>query len=98
RSFPSFLTARLPSRVKWTREYANFSGITDEITKFFEVLKEAGLRTIGLFSHFYLTREHGVAQCFDEWDNAGALTLHDSNTDIAAPRITPRVAKKLNEF
>ncbi|MSP62534.1 MAG: hypothetical protein EXR72_19820 [Myxococcales bacterium] len=98
RSFPSFLTSRFPSQVKWWRQFARFSPITAENTTLFEVLKEAGLRTIGIFSHFYMTRASGVAQGFDEWDNAGALTLHESNNDSAAPRITPRVVKRLKEL
>ena len=98
RSFPSFLTSRFPSQIKWHRQFARFSPISDENLTFFEVLKERGLHTAGIFSHFYMTREQGVAQGFDEWDNAGALTLHDSNTDISAPRITERVVKKLREL
>jgi arylsulfatase A-like enzyme len=37
----------------------------------------------------------GLTRGFDEWHNEGALTLHDSNTDSAAPRIAPRVVQKL---
>ena len=98
RSFPSFLTARFSSHIAWQRRNVNFSPITDENTTLFEVLHQAGYRTIGIFSHFYMTRENGLAQGFDEWDNAGALTLHDSNTDVAAPRITARVERRLAEL
>jgi arylsulfatase A-like enzyme len=100
RSFPSFLTSRFPSEVKWTRLVANFPGMleTSENTSFFQALHDAGLRTVGEFSHFYLDPRHGVAGGFDEWDNRDALTLHDSNTDIAAPRITARVVAKLKEL
>ena len=97
RSFPSFLTSRYPSEVKWVRMNMNFPPIADgpQNTTFFEALKQAGLRTIGVFSHFYLKPENGIARGFDQWDDEGALTLHDSNTDIAAPRITPRVIAQL---
>src|SRR5262249_31318847 len=44
------------------------------------------------------TKENGVAQGFDEWDDAGALNIHDSNTDIAAPRIVPKVVAKIAEL
>src|SRR6202042_2118149 len=67
-------------------------------TTFFEELAKAGLRASGVFSHFYLKPENGIADGFASWDNAGALTLHDSNTDIAAPRITERVVKKIREL
>src|SRR5207248_2487502 len=63
---------------------------------FFEALKTAGLRTVGVFSHFYMKPENGIARGFDAWDDEGALTLHDSNTDVAAPRITPRVVAQLD--
>ncbi len=98
RSFPSFLTSRYPSRIHWVHPTYNFSPITDDNTTFFEALHDAGFHTVGVFSHFYMTRENGVAQGFDEWDNAGALTLHDSNTDVASPRIVPRVVEKLKQL
>jgi arylsulfatase A-like enzyme len=100
RSFPSFLTSRFPSQVKWTSANRNFPAITDvkENTTFFEPLKAAGLRTVGVFSHFYMKPENGIARGFDAWDDDGALTLHDSNTDVAAPRISPRVEAELKKL
>ncbi|HEY7953675.1 MAG TPA: sulfatase-like hydrolase/transferase [Polyangia bacterium] len=100
RSFPSFLTSRYPSEVRWVKEDVNFPKLKDtaENTTFFEALKAAGLHTVGEFSHFYLKQEYGIARGFDEWDNAGALTLHDSNTDIAAPRITERLIAELKKL
>lgn len=98
RSFPSILTGRYPSHVRWARQNANFSPILPENISFFSLLKQSGLRVVGIFSHFYMAPQMGITQGFDEWDNAGALTLHDSNTDVAAPRITPRVIAKLEEL
>src|SRR5581483_5469820 len=100
RSFPSFLTSRFPSEVKWVRMNMNFPPILDvpENTTFFQPLEKAGLHTVGVFSHFYMKPENGIARGFDVWDNAGALTLHDSNTDVAAPRITERVLAQLKEL
>jgi arylsulfatase A-like enzyme len=98
RSFPSFLTSRFPSQVRWARLVANFSPVVpgEDSTTFFARLKAAlGMRLVGVFSHFYLVPQMGLAGGFDTWDNEGALTLHDSNTDVAAPRITPRVVKQL---
>ena len=97
RSFPSFLTSRFPSEVKWVRMNMNFPTIRDvpENTTFFQALHAAAYRTVGVFSHFYLKPENGIAGGFDVWDNEGALSIHDSNTDIAAPRITPRVIAQL---
>jgi arylsulfatase A-like enzyme len=98
RSFPSFLTSRYPSRVHWERQGLNFSPILPDNLTLFEVLHQAGLRTVGEFSHFYADPKTGISQGFDEWHNDGALTLHDSNTDIAAPRITARVKRRLKEL
>ena len=102
RSFPSFLVSRLPSQVHWVPRNLNFPSIVPASAggdpTFFEALGEAGLRPIGIFSHFFLEPRHGIAGGFQAWDNAGALTLHDSNTDVAAPRITERVVARLRDL
>jgi arylsulfatase A-like enzyme len=100
RSFPSFLTSKWPSQVRWTNPNMNFPHLADhkDNTTFFEALKAGGLHTVGVFSHFYFEPRFGTNRGFDEWDNAGALSLHDSNTDVAAPRITPRVVAKLKQL
>jgi arylsulfatase A-like enzyme len=97
RSFPSFLTSRYPSEVRWQKQSLNFPPMleTADNTTMFQALKAAGFYEVGVFSHFYLTKEMGVTGGFDEWHNDGALSLHDSNTDSAAPRIAPRVESSL---
>jgi arylsulfatase A-like enzyme len=97
RSFPSFLTSRVPSAVGWIRMMMNFPPMRDtpENTTFFAALKEADFYNVGVFSHFYMSEQMGIARGFDEWHNDEAMSLHDSNTDSAAPRITPRVLAKL---
>ena len=97
RSFPSFLTSRYPSEVRWQKQSLNFPPMleTADNTTMFQALKAAGFYQVGVFSHFYLTKEMGVTGGFDEWHNDGALSLHDSNTDSAAPRIAPRVESAL---
>jgi arylsulfatase A-like enzyme len=100
RSFPSFLTSRFPSQVHWQDTNMNFphmANAKDNVT-FFEVLHQAGLHTAGVFSHFYFEKRFGIARGFDDWDNAGALTIRESNSDIAAPRITPKVVATLKSF
>jgi len=100
RSFPSFLTSRYPSEVRWVNSMRRFPLLADvkENTTFFQVLKQVGVRTVGVFSHFYFEPKIGLSRGFDRWDNAGALTLHDSNTDVAAPRIAPRVIAELGKM
>ena len=93
RSFPSFLTSRFPSEVKWARPMSPFSPLADSPlnTTFFQPLHEAGLHTVGEFSHFYLAPKMGLSRGFDEWNDEGALTISESNSDISSPRITARV-------
>jgi len=100
RSFPSFLTSRLPSHVHWLKPIMNFPPFVavPENTTFFQVFHDQGLRTVGVFSHFYMKKEYGLTRGFDEWDNAGALQLLESNTDIAAPRIADRVIARLQKL
>jgi arylsulfatase A-like enzyme len=100
RSFPSFLTGRIPSHVRWLKPVMNFPPFiaVPENTTFFQVLHDAGLYTSGVFSHFYMKKQFGVTRGFDAWDNAGALELLESNEDISSPRITTRVIAELDRL
>ncbi len=97
RSFPSFLASRFPSEIKWWRLVSNFSPILDapENTTFFQALAEGGWKNYGFFSSFYTVPRMGIARGFTGWNNDGALTILEGNTDIAAPRIVPRVVAEL---
>lgn len=95
RSFPSILTSRFPSQVSFVRASLNFSPVTGKDPTLFTALSAAGYRTIGIFSHFYMEERIGLSRGFDEWKNDEARTLHDSNSDIAAPRITRRVVERI---
>jgi hypothetical protein len=97
RSFPSMLTGRLPSEVAWVQRSLNYSPIAPANETFFEQLAGAGLRPIGLFSHFYFSADRGLNQAFAEWNNDGAGTIAESNKDIASPRIVPRVIARLKQ-
>ncbi len=98
RSFPSFVTSRLPSEVHLVKQSLNFSPLTGKDATLFTALKAGGLRTIGLFSHFYLERKTGLSVGFDEYKNDAATNLHDSNSDIAEPRITAQVVARLRSL
>lgn len=98
RSFPSVLTSRYPSQVGWAQQFKNYSPILDDNETVFEALGRAGIRNIGLFSHFYFSVERNLSQGFAEWDNSGAGSISESNTDIAAPRIGARVADRLRHL
>jgi len=97
RSFPSFVTSRYPSEIAWQKRSLNYSPILPSNRTFFEPLAGAGMRPIGIFSHFYFTADRGISKGFAEWSDDGAKTIADSNKDIAAPRIVPRVIERLKK-
>jgi arylsulfatase A-like enzyme len=98
RSLPSLLTSRYPSQVDWVKRYAMYSAITEQNLTVFEVLAALGFRNVGLFSHFYFTPDRGLSQGFSKWDDEGAVTIRESNTDNAAPRTTQKVITALEEL
>jgi hypothetical protein len=110
RSVPSFLTSRYPSQVKVDKRFKNYATVLDENDTLFEVLRPAGLRTIGESSHFYFCdrktypdscsdvvrwMKTNITQGADEWDNAGALNIPESNRDTAGPRIVKKTIARL---
>ena len=111
RSVPSFLTSRYPSQIKVDKKFKNYATVLDDNDTLFEVLKPAGLRTIGESSHFYFCdrkkypdtcgdvvswMNSNVTQGADEWDNSGALNIPESNHDTAGPRIVKKAVAKLD--
>lgn len=95
RSFPSFVTSRYPSEVHFVKQSLNFSPLTGKDATLFTAFAGAGYKPVGVFSHFYLDPKTGLTTGFAEYRNDGAKNLHDSNSDIAAPRITDRVVARL---
>jgi len=97
RSFPSILTGRYPSDIAWDKPGVNYPNLLPSNHTFFESLAAAGLKPIGIFSHFYFTADRGINRAFAEWSDDGAGTIAESNKDIASPRIVPRVIARLRE-
>lgn len=97
RSFPSLLTSRYPSEIAWQKRSLNYSNLLPGNHTFFEPLAAAGLRPIGIFSHFFFTADRGISRGFAEWSNDGAKSIADSNQDIPSPRIVPRVIARLRK-
>ena len=97
RSFPSFVTSRYPSEIAWQKRSLNYSPLLPSNRTIFEPMASAGWRTVGIFSHFYFTADRGISKGFAEWSNEGAKTIADSNKDVAAPRIVPRVIERLKK-
>lgn len=97
RSFPSFVTSQYPSEIAWQKRSLNYSPLLPSNHSFFESVAAAGLRPIGIFSHFYFTSDRGISKAFAEWSDDDAKTIADSNKDIAAPRIVPRVIERLKK-
>ena len=75
----------------------NYPNLLPSNDTFFEGLAAAGLKPIGIFSHFYFTADRGISKAFAEWSNDGAGTIAESNKDIASPRIVPRVIERLRK-
>lgn len=98
RSFPSMFTSQFPSQVAVDKAFKNYSTVLPENVTVFEALRDAGIHTIGISSHFYFIEERGITQGFDEYDNEGAKDIAGSNADIASPRTVPKVEARLAEL
>lgn len=113
RSVPSFMTSRYPSQVKVDKKFKDYASVLDDNDTLFEVMKAGGFHTIGESSHFYFCdrkkypascgdvvswMKSNVTQGADEWDNAGALNIPESNHDSAGPRIVKKTLAKLGEL
>jgi arylsulfatase A-like enzyme len=113
RSVPSFLTSRYPSQVKVDKKFKDYASVLDDNDTLFEAMKAGGFHTIGESSHFYFCdrktypgscgdvvkwMKSNVTQGADEWDNAGALNIPESNHDSAGPRIVSKTLAKLGEL
>jgi arylsulfatase A-like enzyme len=97
KSFPVILTGRYPSDIAWDKPGTNYPNLLPTNHTFFETLAAAGLKPIGIFSHFYFTPDRGISRGFAEWSDEGAGTIAESNKDIASPRIVPRVIDRLKQ-
>jgi arylsulfatase A-like enzyme len=97
KSFPVILTGRYPSDIAWDKPGTNYPNLLPTNHTFFETLAAAGLKPIGIFSHFYFTPDRGISRGFAEWSDEGAGTIAESNKDIASPRIVPRVIERLKQ-
>jgi arylsulfatase A-like enzyme len=97
KSFPVILTGRYPSDIAWDKPGTNYPNLLPTNHTFFETLAAAGLKPIGIFSHFYFTADRGISRGFAEWSDDGAGTIAESNKDIASPRIVPRVIARLKQ-
>ncbi|MFH1132576.1 MAG: sulfatase-like hydrolase/transferase, partial [Pseudomonadota bacterium] len=97
-SFPSIFTSLNPTRIPFVKTLTGYPQLKEEAVTVFEVLKDAGVRTAAVSSHFYFVEKQGITQGVEEWDNSGAKNIKDSNKDIASPRIVPRAIAKLKEL
>jgi arylsulfatase A-like enzyme len=98
RSFPSLFTSQYPSQVKVDEQFKNYSTVLDDNVSLFEALRDGGVHTVGISSHFYFVPERGITQGFDSYDNEGAGSIAESNKDIAAPRLLPKIDARLGEL
>ncbi len=98
RSIPCLFFGKYPSHMNWRGGQYNYPKVRPENLGVFEVLQEKGWKNYGFSSHFYFEEKRGMSQGFEMWDNEGAGTIAESNTDIAAPRIYKKLVPKLEEL
>ena len=97
-SIPSILTGIYPSRLAWNKRGSNYPKLLDRNETLFERFKAGGWRTEAVSSHWYFGPKKAVnlGQGVDKWDNRGALSVRDSNTQSAAASITDRLIARLD--
>jgi arylsulfatase A-like enzyme len=98
RSTPSIVIGRYPSRIDWVKRFENYSDLAPGNETMFEVFQAGGWRTEAVSAHWYFERAPGIKAGVDRWDNRGFLTIKESNTQSAAPELTPRVIERLREL
>lgn len=98
RSTPSILVGRYPSRIDWVERNANYADLEPGNESVFEIFQAAGWRTEAVSAHWYFERAPRLKDGVDLWDNRGFLTIKESNTQSAAPELTPRVVARLREL
>ncbi len=97
-SFPTIFTSQYQSRVPFYKRFANYPRLKPSALSVFEVLRDSGVTTAAVTSHFYFKPRRGITQGIKDWDNRGALDIKGSNKDIASPRIVPRAIAKLKKL
>lgn len=95
RSTPSIMVGRYPSRIDWDKRFKNYSDLEEGNESIFEIFQAGGWRTEAVSAHWYFERAPGLKAGVDQWDNRGFLTIKESNTQSAAPDLTPRVIERL---
>ena len=97
-SFPTIFTSQYQSRVPFYKRFVNYPRLKPSAVTVFEVLRDKGVATAAVTSHFYFKPRRGITQGIKDWDNRGALDIKGSNKDIASPRIVPRAIAKLKKL
>lgn len=95
RAMPAIFTGRYASRISWVKRYANYGALKPENETLFELLAGAGYQTEVQSAHWYWDKVPEIKKGVAKWDNRGALSISDSNTQSAAPELTPRVVERL---
>lgn len=98
RSVPPLLFSNYASEMKWWGAQYNYPRVRPENVGMFEVLEAGGWRNQAFSSHFYFDERRNVHQGFERWDNEGALSIAESNDDIAAPRTWERMEPVIEQL
>ncbi|RDV36631.1 hypothetical protein DV096_17965 [Bradymonadaceae bacterium TMQ3] len=98
RSVPPLLFSNYASEMMWWGAQYNYPRVRPENVGMFEVLEAGGWRNQAFSSHFYFDERRNVHQGFERWDNEGALSIAESNDDIAAPRTWERLEPVIEQL
>lgn len=98
RAFPSILSSKYPSKIKWVKKFRNFSPLRDNETLLAEILKDNGIKTLAVLSHWYFDKKRNIHQGFEIWDNEGEGSIGAENTRITSPSILQRALSHLRKI
>jgi arylsulfatase A-like enzyme len=81
------------------RDGAHFDAYADGNTLLAERLRAAGLRTMGVASHWYFKPKYGLAQGMDVWDMSAMPPESGGDTDssITSPALTDAAVRLLSD-
>jgi len=100
RSIPSIFTSLYPSEIPWGGKSRNFPAVQSKALFMAEALKELGIYTAAVTTHFYFKPIRNIRQGFRSFRNGTGdkQTIRDSNYDVSSPRITRRAIRRLKQL
>jgi arylsulfatase A-like enzyme len=96
-SLAGLLAGRYPSELDRSGYF--FSSYPETVVMFPELLRKAGVRTMGAHAHFYFDKEHGgLHHGFDVWQIVGGITANNkTDENITSPQHLALALKMLGD-